>query len=367
MGLDTTSVMVPVGRKRHGVFCALRQQIEDNAFSSGQQFYTVKEICDKHHVSTSTASRCLNQLEAEGLIVRRHRSGTYIKNSPLRTTRVADVGCIDYVMPEDIVSRGGPEFLADELLAGTSGSKDSYELILRINLLPNHVKTEEQIEEWLGQRVNTGARAFVFRWMPAAVQRVAQRNGWPTCILGTPARGIDLPHIGFDKHQLGKCVAEYLTQRGCQHVAVLMFSEWWPDDNVLVKSLMAGLGGRLVTIESVPPSEKDVNLAVEDMMSSEPQIDAIFLRNHLGPQAFSRLHELVNGPRKLIVVSARYRDETWITPIVPVGQSRVEAITSLLRRLIAGEPVSKSETYPAQILEPSWSKTARVFSTDQHA
>ncbi|MCC6681872.1 MAG: GntR family transcriptional regulator [Phycisphaeraceae bacterium] len=353
MTVNTTKTPIPIGRKRHQVFCALRDQLEANEFSSGQQFYTIKEICDKHRVSTSTAIRCLDRLEAEGLIERRHRSGIYVKQPPSRAADAAAVRCVDCVMPEDIVSRGGPEFLTDEILAGTSGSKGADELALRINLLPTYVHTEEQIEEWLRQRVNAGTQAFIFRWMPTAAQRVVQRNGWPTCILGTPDRDIDLPHIGYDQQQLGKCVAEYLVQCGCQHVGVLMRNEWRPGDNVLVNSLISGLGNRLVAIETVPPFAEEVDSALNSLISHEPQIDALFLRNHLDVEACRRLHELVDGPRKLIVVSEMYRNLRWITPIVPVGQTRVEAITSLLRRLTAGEPVSKSESFPAHILESS--------------
>ncbi|MCC6682203.1 MAG: GntR family transcriptional regulator [Phycisphaeraceae bacterium] len=331
----------------------MRDQIEAREFSSGQQFYTIKEICDKYRVSTSTAIRCLERLEEEGLIERRHRSGIYVKNTPSGATEAATVRCVDCVMPEDIVSRGGPEFLADEILAGTSGSRSSDELALRINLLPKQINTEEQIEAWLQQLVDAGSQAFIFRWMPTAAQRVAQRKGWPTCILGTPDRGITLPSIGFDQRQLGECIAEYLVRQDCQHVAILMRNEWRPGDNVLANSLIVGLGNRLVAIETVPPSAEDVDSALDDLIARVPRIDALFLRNHLSTRSRDRLHELTSKPQKFVVISEMYRNDPWITPIVPVGQSRVEAITSLLRRLIAGEPVAESESFPAQILEPA--------------
>ncbi len=107
------------------MFCALRQELEGRRFSPGQQFYTIKEICSEHHVSTSTVIRCLDRLESEGLIERRRWSGIYVKHALTPAQKdVAAVQCVDCVTPEDIVSRGGPELLTDELLVSLTRTTD---------------------------------------------------------------------------------------------------------------------------------------------------------------------------------------------------------------------------------------------------
>ncbi|MCC6679907.1 MAG: GntR family transcriptional regulator [Phycisphaeraceae bacterium] len=351
---------LPTGRKSQRVYYALLEQLRDGGFTPGQQFFTINEISGKYGISASTAVRCLDRLVEKGLVERRQGSGTYVKQTPVAAESTAEkstLHSVDCMMPEDILDRAGPEFLSDEILSCAHGSHagaygcDKYELALRISLLPRQVQTPRQIERWMERRVEAGARAFIFRWMPRSACIIAQRRGWPACILGTPEVGVTLPSIGYDQQQIGQCISRYLIMRGCQHVAILMRSEWRRGDNVMVNTVLEELGSRLVAIETAAPCDDEVDEAVGLLIDRQPQIDALILRNHLGRVLPEKLPLLTAGPRKLVVISEMHRMHPMITPVVPVGQTRIDAISGLLRRLIAGDRSVGSVTFPGQVLD----------------
>ena len=193
------------GRKSQRVYRALRTELEARRFAAGEQFHTISEICEAHKISSTTAVKCLDRLVKESLLVRRQGSGTYVCERPEQAESPPPapvLGCLDYVMPEDIRSRAGPEYLTD-LLTRVQGSHAEGEIALRLNLLPTRIHEREEVEHWLAQRLHSGAKAFVFRWMPRVAQEVAAANGWPTCVHGRPDAEIRLPFVDLDQRQLG--------------------------------------------------------------------------------------------------------------------------------------------------------------------
>ena len=57
---------------------AIRSAIEDGGWKPGFRLPAERDLVEKYHCARMTVRRALQDLEAEGLIVRRHGSGTYV-------------------------------------------------------------------------------------------------------------------------------------------------------------------------------------------------------------------------------------------------------------------------------------------------
>ena len=342
MSKNAISSGLLTGRKSQRVFLALRGELEAGRFSVGQQFHTINEVCETFEVSASTAVKCLDRLVQDGLLICKQGSGTFVNHVPqsgssglLQPAAAQIPGCLDYVMPEDIASRAGIEYFG-ELLATVQKGGDHEDLSLRINLLPSRLRSAEQVEDWLASRVRNGAQAFVFRWMPQVAQEVVLARGWPTCIHGHPERGIELPYVDLDQRQLGKLMAEFLIQRDCRRVALLMRREWAAGDNMLVTSLIEGLGSRLAGIETCLPSDKCVDAAARQLLDRRPEIDGLIVRNHLGKWLPEQLYQLHAEGKSLAVISDLAR-HPLAAHVAPDCSAIAGAISATLAQLMAGK------------------------------
>ena len=68
---------------------ALRTEIADGRYVAGQPFVTQREVCARFGVSTITAVRALNDLVAEGILVRRRGRGTFVAEAAPETQPAA--------------------------------------------------------------------------------------------------------------------------------------------------------------------------------------------------------------------------------------------------------------------------------------
>lgn len=342
MKKKSTTAALLTGRKSQQVFQELCRELQAGRFSPGQQYHTITEICDAFDVSATTAVKCLDRLAEDGVVIRKQGAGTFVQQVP--QSRLSDsfgirnddiLGCLDYVMPEDIAFRAGPEYLG-ELLAAVQRQREDDDLSLRLNLLPSRIRSAQDVEGWLSRRVRGGAKAFVFRWMPRVAQEIAVEKKWPTCVHGHPDAGIDLPYVDLDQRQLGRRIADHLISQNCRRVGVLMRAEWRPGDNLMINSLLEHLGSRLLAIETSPPDDNNVDATVQRLLALRPKIDALVVRNHPGNWLPKHLHQLSESRRPMPIVS----DWAWhplVTPILPGVSTILQAVGGLIPQLMAGQ------------------------------
>lgn len=62
----------------HQLKLALREEIERGVYKPGDRLPSELELIRQYGISRITVRQALNELEAEGLIVRRHGKGTYV-------------------------------------------------------------------------------------------------------------------------------------------------------------------------------------------------------------------------------------------------------------------------------------------------
>lgn len=337
------------GQKSQRVYRALLNELRNGIFAVGDQFHTINSICEQHRVSTWTAVKCLDQLVEDGLLTQRQGSGTYVARvledpaaaaPPLaQLPSTLSTRCLDYVMPENIGTRAGPEYFHSLLTFIRKHSEDEW--MLRLSLLPAHVQSELDVEQWLASRFDAGASAMIFRWMPRIAQEIAVRRGWPVCVQGHPDSGINLPFVDHDQKECGAIAAEHFKQHDCRRVALLMRSEWRPGDNIMINQLLGDLNERLVAVMSCPPTDADVDEAVRQLLSMSPPLDGLFIRNHPGTWLPEHVAELSKRATPLTLITSGWERHAPISAMLPGDEAVFEALAAMAATLADGRPLDQ--------------------------
>src|SRR3954454_22567861 len=153
-----TSLGTPEGRPPPGValFAWVKQEllgsITRGDFSPDEPFITQREIVERFGVSTTTAVRALNELVADGVVVRRRGRGTFVAERPSRPVAASGPPVLAYVSPD---RRAGVHDA--ELLAGLSVETDA----LGYQLMVAHTRSRAHEDQVL--------RAIAAGWAQAVV------------------------------------------------------------------------------------------------------------------------------------------------------------------------------------------------------
>lgn len=331
------------GRKAQGLYEQLARELNSGEFRVGDQFHTISEISERYSVSMATVVKCLSLLAKQGYLDQRQGSGNYVRDLPGNVARPhlmqkssTAIPCLDYVMPEGISDRAGSEYLSEMLSQVPRHNNGSDHLALRLNLMPDRLQSPEEIKQWLQRLLESGAQAIVFRWMPRIALEIAVRCKWPVCVHGHPNAGIELPFVDFDQRQLGQCTAKHLIDIGAKRIGLLMRAEWRLGDNLMVNSLLEVLGDRIAAIETAPPVDSEVDLAVKRLLEHNSKIDALIVRNHPGSWLPRHAHELTSRGSEMPIV-AEWKFHPGVRQIVAADITIFEAIGKLLGKMISGE------------------------------
>ena len=124
--------------KYQAVAQSLRRDIAAGIFQDGQTLLTEEELKRKFSVSRQTIRQAIALLEADGLVVRRRGSGTYVTHGPRKHGGALNVGVIttyitDYIFPS--IVRGIESVLSTEgcimSLSATYNHTDHERALLR--------------------------------------------------------------------------------------------------------------------------------------------------------------------------------------------------------------------------------------------
>lgn len=200
---------------------ALRDEIAGQGYDPATPFVTQREVCDRFGVSTITAVRALNDLVAEGVLVRRRGQGTFVADSAARRRSEArrdgtTVACI----VNGLHGLGGPHL--SQILGAIEAacSENGYQL-----LLANSAKSTEREEDALRRALDHGARGIVLypvegRAHPEAFAEV-RRRGVPLVMIDRYRPDIAADAVVADNTDLGYQVTAGLIRRGHQRIATL--------------------------------------------------------------------------------------------------------------------------------------------------
>jgi GntR family transcriptional regulator of arabinose operon len=218
------------------LFAWVKQELLDaisrGEFSPDEPFITQREIVERFGVSTTTAIRALNELVAEGVVVRRRGRGTFVADrAPSRTAAPSGPPAIAYVSPD---RRAGVHDA--ELLSGLSVETAA----LGYQLMVAHTRSRSHEEQVLRAIAAGWAQAVVLfahdRSSAAGVVEELRRAGVVTVLVDRYLPGLPTDAVLFDDFAVGYDVTTAMIDRGHRSMGVL----WSETEVTSVRDRLAG-------------------------------------------------------------------------------------------------------------------------------
>ena len=217
------------------LFAWVKQELLDSIargeFVPDQPFVTQREIVERFGVSTTTAIRALNDLVADGVVVRRRGRGTFVAPRAARPARGA-TGTIAYVSPD---AGSNHESV---LLSGLSAECSALGLRVAVEHTTG-VEHEPQVLRSLvaGERAVDGIVFFPReRSLAAGTVEELRRGGTPVVLVDRYFPGTPTDAVLFDDDAVGYDVTAAMIARGHQRLAVL----WSEVEVTSVRDRLAG-------------------------------------------------------------------------------------------------------------------------------
>jgi GntR family transcriptional regulator, arabinose operon transcriptional repressor len=201
-------------------------------FSPHEPFVTQREIVERFGVSTTTAVRALNELVAEGVVVRRRGRGTFVADRvSARRTTASGAPVLAFVCPDSRVV-----LHTAELLAGFSVEAGA----LGYQLTVAHTRSAAHEEEVLRTVAANGAHAVALfpqeRSTAAGVVEELRRHSVAIVLVDRYFPSLPIDAVLFDDFAIGYEVTTSMIDRGHRDIAVL----WGETDVTSVRDRLAG-------------------------------------------------------------------------------------------------------------------------------
>jgi GntR family transcriptional regulator, arabinose operon transcriptional repressor len=201
-------------------------------FSPDEPFITQREIVERFGVSTTTAVRALNELVAEGVVVRKRGRGTFVADrAPARRATASGAPVLAFVCPDSRVALHNAE-----LLAGFSVEAAA----LGYQLTVAHTRSAAHEVEVLRTVAAGGAQAVALfaheRSTAAGVLAELHRNGVATVLVDRYFPSLPTDAVLFDDFAIGYEVTTAMIERGHRDIAVL----WGETEVTSVRDRLAG-------------------------------------------------------------------------------------------------------------------------------
>jgi len=217
------------------LFAWVKQELLDSIargeFSPDEPFITQREIVQRFGVSTTTAVRALNELVADGVVVRRRGRGTFVApRPPSPRPAPSATPVVAYVSPD---RRAGMHDA--ELLAGLSVETSA----LGYQLTVAHTRGREHEVQVLRSMVGRVHAVVLFahdRSGATGVVEELQRAGVATVLVDRYLPGLPTDAVVFDDFAVGYDVTAAMIDRGHRALAVL----WSETDVTSVRDRLAG-------------------------------------------------------------------------------------------------------------------------------
>jgi DNA-binding LacI/PurR family transcriptional regulator len=230
MSVERGTGRVPLYRQ---VKQSLASSVERGEYAPGARFVTEREVCERFGVSTTTAVRALNELVAEGLLVRRQGSGTFVAvpafdGASGSVPRDHTVACI---------LQGGSGAHVGELLGGLERTLSGYGYRMYLTYSENSVEREEQaLRKALAANVSGIVLYSAEGSADPEVFAEVRRRGVPMVLVDRYRPDIPTDVVMPDNLAVGYEVTEQLIGLGHTRIATL----WHETDCSSVRDRLAG-------------------------------------------------------------------------------------------------------------------------------
>jgi DNA-binding LacI/PurR family transcriptional regulator len=213
---------------------SLRAAISRGEYTPDQPFITQREIVERFGVSTTTAVRALNDLVAEGLVVRHRGRGTFVAEPATRSRPssepAAGVRTVAFVSLNDVDAH------QVKIRSGIAAGCAEHGYRLTLSTAPD-VESEESV---LRQVVADGAHGIIAylhdHSRAGATLEELRRSGVSVVLVDRYLPSIPTDAVMFDDFSIGYEVTTAVLDRGHRSPAVL----WGEEDVTSVRDRLSG-------------------------------------------------------------------------------------------------------------------------------
>ena len=347
--------------KNTQVMLAIEQDIRARGLKPGQLYQSAREVAQMLGVSPMTADRAMRKLASNGLLQRRHGSGTYVgegaatapKNMP-RTVQIwvpSNFYALYNVIIENIIKTVHLELPHDSIQQIFIPEEEQLAFCERI------------VDSWSD---GTPPRSVVLVSCSQAVQRLIKDHDIPAVATGGVSKGsCEIPWIDMDYRQAGAMLAEYTASVGHQRVLVLMNRLWGFGDNEFLEGIEQGIersGKRNVDarVRSVEMEKRAIELHLRRALRGGQAPTAVICSSKMTASVAVRVAEEVGlrVPDDFLVCTVRVRSPhgtncryaftRWAT-----SRESNAALYSMMQQLNQGEePNPNHYLIPVELVEP---------------
>jgi DNA-binding LacI/PurR family transcriptional regulator len=200
---------------------ALRDEIDEGRFDPAVPFVTQRGVCERFGVSTITAVRALNDLVADGVLVRRRGQGTFVADAAgrRRTATKRDHGTVACIVNGLHGLRG--THLAQILVTVEAiCAEQGYQLLL-FNSAESTAREEDALRRAYEQGVDGIVLYPVQGRAHADVIAEARRRRVPLVMIDRYRPDVPTDAVVADNHDLGRQLTDRLIAHGHERIATL--------------------------------------------------------------------------------------------------------------------------------------------------
>lgn len=311
----------------------IKKDIREGRLVAGQMVPSESELIAKYHVSSTTARRCLDELENEGLLERKRGAGTFVSGmaNVLNKQRVA-------IVVKNYFSLAHP-FLATVVGAIEQTLEDAgaHMVIVKARFEKDGIGSNARLDDLLE---HAGVDyALLLSNMPQTFVQPALEQG--IRCLGVNTRYLDpaIPSVSRDSEMTYAMSLSELVQRGHRRIAVLMHEAPMVQLGVLNSpSVFLGVfNAQRVQTPDLPEEplirlvgvDDDISVHVKDILEKNPDVTAFLCWDELaGLEVMRALGDMgVRVPAQISIVGSRILPASPVASVdVPIAEiGRVSA------------------------------------------
>lgn len=249
----------------------LEQDILRRGLRAGDRYLTSVEAAKFLDVSTGTAHQAMRLLAERDIVDRRRKRGTFVGGAmeqPVSSQRKR----VHVIITSAVHGDPALSFISEEFVARVSEAMGSAAVQIEFAPPGDGVAFVRRLVDETEARGDSGG--FILSRSTYQMQRFLQDQHLPAVVKGHVYPGITaLPWIDEDQHRIGRLTAEYVLKAGHRRLAVLMYDNWAPGDNLFISGLMEVMqasGPKVQRLEicSLPPYELPISHRLGELLSA---------------------------------------------------------------------------------------------------
>jgi DNA-binding LacI/PurR family transcriptional regulator len=348
----------------------IEADIRSRGLQAGQPYLSTEETVRMLQANTNVVHRALRLLVHRGLLERKQRKGTFVKDLAGNTT-TPTLRRVHLLVHQNYLKTEG--LLADGMVVGMQAELGAAEL--QFNFMPG-----AEDENYVQGLLDEAARAphqegFILLRSSLAVQRLVARCGMPAIIAGTLFASVPpIPSIDNDHRTAGRLLAERVLGAGHQSVLVLardrvLAGDYPFFDGVRDALVNVGAGVEAFLWRHLPADVEMVREEVRYLLQNAKSFPGIVARSEPLADGAAMAVESLGlkvGSDVTITLSDWYRRHGSALPRYPyirdslTSEERGRRIARLLARRAKGQgSANDHEILPVALEEPRNPRTAK--------